>query len=166
MSPPASDAPPAGRSVGAERPRTDIVRITRPELARRAILKRTRSRLIVAASGFGVLFGAVAFGLADAMVLDPAEPRRLLAMAATQRPVDHQPERGPIIDRNGEILAVSLPVTALYVNQREIQDPAGTARRLARILPQLDEDRVAARLTGDRPFAYIARSVTPGNSRR
>uniref|UniRef100_UPI0034A3239D peptidoglycan D,D-transpeptidase FtsI family protein n=1 Tax=Falsiroseomonas sp. TaxID=2870721 RepID=UPI0034A3239D len=161
MSPPASDAPPAGRSVGAERPRTDIVRITRPELARRAILKRTRSRLIVAASGFGVLFGAVAFGLADAMVLDPAEPRRLLAMAATQRPVDHQPERGPIIDRNGEILAVSLPVTALYVNQREIQDPAGTARRLARILPQLDEDRVAARLTGDRPFAYIARSVTP-----
>jgi cell division protein FtsI (penicillin-binding protein 3) len=159
--PPASETLPAGRAIGAERPRTDIVKITRPELARRAILKRTRSRLILAASGFGVLFGAVAFGLADAMVLDPAEPRRLLAMAAAQRPVEHQPQRGPITDRNGEILAVSLPVTALYVNQREIQDPAGTARRLARILPQLDEERVTARLTGDRPFAYIARSVTP-----
>ena len=159
--PPAPDAPPAGRPIGAERQRTDIVKVTRPELARRAILNRTRSRLIVAASGFGVLFGAVALGLADAMVFDPAEPRRLHAMAAAQRPVEHQPQRGPITDRNGEILAVSLPVTALYANQREIQDPAGTARRLARILPQLDEERVTARLTGDRQFAYIARSLTP-----
>jgi cell division protein FtsI (penicillin-binding protein 3) len=159
--PPAPDALPAGRPIGAERPRTEIVKVTRPELARRAILNRTRSRLIVAASGFGVLFGAVALGLADAMVFDPAEPRRLHAMAAAQRPVEHQPQRGPITDRNGEILAVSLPVTALYANQREIQDPAGTARRLARILPQLDEERVAVRLTGDRQFAYIARSLTP-----
>ena len=159
--PPAPDALPAGRPIGAERSRTDIVKVTRPELARRAILNRTRSRLIVAASGFGVLFGAVALGLADAMVFDPAEPRRLHAMAAAQRPVEHQPQRGPITDRNGEILAVSLPVTALYANQREIQDPAGTARRLARILPQLDEERVTARLTGDRQFAYIARSLTP-----
>jgi cell division protein FtsI (penicillin-binding protein 3) len=103
----------------------------------------------------------VALGLADAMVFDPAEPRRLHAMAAAQRPVEHQPQRGPITDRNGEILAVSLPVTALYANQREIQDPTGTARRLARILPQLDEERVAVRLTGDRQFAYIARSLTP-----
>ena len=159
--PPAPDSLPAGRPIGAERPRTEIVKVTRPELARRAILNRTRSRLIVAASGFGVLFGAVALGLADAMVFDPAEPRRLHAMAAAQRPVEHQPQRGPITDRNGEILAVSLPVTALYANQREIQDPAGTARRLARILPQLDEERVTARLTGDRQFAYIARSLTP-----
>jgi cell division protein FtsI (penicillin-binding protein 3) len=159
--PPAPDALPAGRPIGAERPRTEIVKVTRPELARRAILNRTRSRLIVAASGFGVLFGAVALGLADAMVFDPAEPRRLHAMAAAQRPVEHQPQRGPITDRNGEILAVSLPVTALYANQREIQDPTGTARRLARILPQLDEERVAVRLTGDRQFAYIARSLTP-----
>ncbi len=159
--PPAQDSLPAGRPIGTERPRTEIVKVTRPELARRAILNRTRSRLIVAASGFGVLFGAVALGLADAMVFDPAEPRRLHAMAAAQRPVEHQPQRGPITDRNGEILAVSLPVTALYANQREIQDPAGTARRLARILPQLDEERVTARLTGDRQFAYIARSLTP-----
>jgi len=159
--PPAPDSLPAGRPMGAERPRSEIVKVTRPELARRAILNRTRSRLIFAAAGFGVLFGAVALGLAYAMVFDPAEPRRLHAMAAAQRPVEHQPQRGPITDRNGEILAVSLPVTALYANQREIQDPAGTARRLARILPQLDEERVTARLTGDRPFAYIARSLTP-----
>ena len=161
MIPPPPDSAPAGRTIGADRPRTEVVKITRPELARRAILQTTRNRLLIAASGFGLLFGAVAFGLADAMVFDPAEPRRLHAMAAAQRPVEHQPQRGPITDRNGEILAVSLPVTALYANPREIQDPAGAARRLVRVLPQLDEERVTARLSGDRAFAYIARSLTP-----
>lgn len=161
LPPPAPDALPAGRSIGAERSRTELVKVTRPELARRAILNRTRGRLIFAACGFGGLFGVVALGLANAMVINPAEPRRLAAMAAAQRPVEYQAQRAPITDRNGEILAVSLPVTALYANQREIQDPAGTARRLARILPQLDEERVAVRLTGDRQFAYIARSLTP-----
>jgi cell division protein FtsI (penicillin-binding protein 3) len=138
-----------------------VVKVTRPELARRAILARTRSRLLMAAAGFGVLYGGVALGLANAMLVNPAEPRRLQAMAAAQRPVEHQPQRGPIVDRNGEILAVSLPVTALYANPREIQDAPDVARRLVRVLPQLDQERVTARLTGDRAFAYIARSLTP-----
>ncbi|MGG5821549.1 peptidoglycan D,D-transpeptidase FtsI family protein [Falsiroseomonas sp. HW251] len=159
--PPAPDAAPAGRTLGAEAPRNAVVKVTRPELARRAVLARTRSRLLIAASGFGVLFGAVAFRLADATLLDPAEPRRLQAMAAATRTAEHQPQRGVITDRNGEILAVSLPVTALYANPREIQDPAAIARRLVRVLPQLDEERVTQRLTGERQFAYIARSLTP-----
>lgn len=159
--PPAPDAPPAGRTIGHDRPRTEIVKVTRPELARRAMLQRTRSRLVIAAGGFSVLFGAVALGLANAMVLDPAEPRRLQARAAAARVVEYQPQRAPITDRNGEILAVSLPTTALYANPREIQDPAGVARRLVGVLPQLDVERVTARLSGERQFAYIARALTP-----
>jgi cell division protein FtsI (penicillin-binding protein 3) len=159
--PPPPDAPPAGRTIGADRSRTAVVKVTRPELARRAMLARTRSRLLMAAAGFGVLFGGVALGLADAMLINPADPRRLNAMAAAQRPVEHQPQRGPIVDRNGEILAVSLPVTALYANPREIQDAPDAARRLVRVLPQLDEERVTVRLTGDRTFTYIARSLSP-----
>ena len=87
-----------------------------------------------------MLFGAVAIRLADATLLDPAEPRRLQAMVAAARPVEHQAGRAPITDRNGEILAVSLPVTALYANPREIENPAEVARRLVRVLPQLDEE--------------------------
>jgi cell division protein FtsI (penicillin-binding protein 3) len=159
--PPAPDAPPHGRTLGAEPAGTQVVKVTRPELARRAMLRRTRSRLIIAASGFGALFAAVALGLADAMVLDPAEPKRLHAMVAAARPMEHQPQRGVITDRNGEILAVSLPVTALYANPSEIENPAAVARRLVGVLPQLDAERVTARLTGERQFAYIARSLTP-----
>jgi cell division protein FtsI (penicillin-binding protein 3) len=158
--PPSPEAAPAGRPI-PDRPRTEMVKVTRPELNRRAIMERTRSRLLIAAGGFSLLFAGIGLGLAKAMVFDPAAPSRLRAMAAAARPVEYLPGRAPLTDRNGEILAVTVPVTALYANPREIQDPAGVARRLVRVLPQLDEARVAARMTGDRQFAYIARSLTP-----
>jgi cell division protein FtsI (penicillin-binding protein 3) len=159
---PSPDTAPLNRPVATETaPRAEVVKVTRPELARRAMLRRTRSRLVIAASGFGALFGIIALGLADAMVLDPAQPRRLQAMAAAQRPVEMTAQRNAITDRNGEILAVSLPVTALYANPREIEDPAAAARRLVGVLPQLDLERATQRLTGERQFAYLARALTP-----
>ena len=161
--PPSPDAAPAGRVIGQPAStRTDLVRVARPELAKRAVLARTRRRLLVAAAGFSVLFAGVAIRLADATLLSPAEPRRLAAMVRFDAtPPEHLPGRGAITDRNGEMLAVSLPVTALYANPREIENPALAARRLVGALPQLDVERVTARLSGDRQFAYVARSLTP-----
>ncbi|MDT8264727.1 penicillin-binding protein 2, partial [Roseomonas sp. DSM 102946] len=67
----------------------------------------------------------------------------------------------PITDRNGEILAVSLPVTELVANPRVIDNPADVADKLIRILPQMERDKLVARLSGDRQFVYIARALTP-----
>ncbi len=162
--PPAPDSPPAGRLLAQPariRSSTEVVRVARPELQRRAVLARTRTRLLIAASGFALLFGAVAAKLADATLFSPVMPTRLQAMARAAAPVEHQASRGAIADRNGEVLAVSLPVTALYANPREIENPAEAARRLVRVLPQLDAERVAARMTGERQFAYLARALTP-----
>ncbi len=162
--PPDRDALPAGRTIGhaAAPARTDLVRIGQPELVRRAVLERTRSRLLIAAGGFALLFGVVAARLADATLISPAEPKRLAAMVRQNTPpAEHLPGRGAITDRNGELLAVTLPITALYANPSEIIDPESVARRLVRVLPQLDEQRVAARLTGERQFAYLARALTP-----
>ncbi|MBU8538789.1 peptidoglycan D,D-transpeptidase FtsI family protein [Falsiroseomonas tokyonensis] len=161
--PPAPDALPAGRTFGHHAAaRTDVVRVAQPELVRRAVMERTRSRLLIAAGGFALLFGAVAARLADATLISPAEPKRLAAMVRQNAPpAEHLPGRGAVTDRNGELLAVTLPITALYANPSEITDPAGVARRLVRVLPQLDEERVAARLSGERQFAYLARALTP-----
>jgi cell division protein FtsI (penicillin-binding protein 3) len=161
--PPPPDAPPAGRTIGqAPATRNALVRVSQPELVRRAALERSRSRLLMAAGGFALLFGAVAARLADATLISPAPPTRLAVMVRQNTPpVEHLPGRGAITDRNGELLAVSLPITALYANPREIQDPAGAARRLVGVLPQLNLEAVTARLTGERQFAYIARALTP-----
>ncbi|HEY8610374.1 MAG TPA: penicillin-binding protein 2, partial [Roseomonas sp.] len=137
-------------------------RAGQPDLARHAVLEKSRGRLVMAAAGFGLLFGAVALKATVATVIDPREPRRMAARQMGSMPVpDPVTGRAPITDRNGEILAVSLPVTALYANPRQIENPAEVAARLARVLPQLDRDRLIGRLTGERQFSYLARALTP-----
>ncbi|WP_245216918.1 peptidoglycan D,D-transpeptidase FtsI family protein [Neoroseomonas nitratireducens] len=168
MIPPPPDpraAPPAvsmlRRPAEAEAPRA-LVRVTQPDLDRRAILDRSRGRLVIAAFGFSALFGAIALKLAFATVLNPAEPRRAAALSRPPQPAAEAPvARATVTDRNGEILAVSLPLTALYANPRQIENAAEAADRLRRILPQLDRERLIQRMSGERQFAYIARALTP-----
>ncbi|WP_198373573.1 peptidoglycan D,D-transpeptidase FtsI family protein, partial [Roseomonas rosulenta] len=167
MRPPEPDAAPASshvlrRAATTDAPARTLLRVTQPDLMRRAILERTRGRLVIAAFGFAALFGAVALKLAMATVLNPAEPRRAAALSRPPAPAAEAPvARATVTDRNGEILAVSLPLTALYANPRQIENPGEVADRLRRVLPQLDRERLVARLSGERQFAYIARALTP-----
>ncbi|WP_458093407.1 penicillin-binding transpeptidase domain-containing protein [Roseomonas sp. WA12] len=133
-----------------------------PDLARRAVLERSRGRLVLAAAGFGLLFGAVALKATVATVINPREPRRMAAREVMPAPsAEPGSRRASITDRNGEILAVSLPVTALYANPRQIENPTEVAQRLSRVLPQLDASRLVGRLSGERQFSYLARALTP-----
>ena len=56
-------------------PRTEHVRITAPDLQRRAAIERTRGRLVLVAAGFAVLFTAVIGKLVDATIINPVKPR-------------------------------------------------------------------------------------------
>ena len=161
--PPDRTAPPLPRTRAAVRAERRPERAAhQPDLARLASLERSRGRLVLAAAGFGLLFGAVALKLAHATLIDPREPRRIAARspAAAQHAVVGG-ARATVTDRNGEILAVSLPVTALVANPRLIDNPAALADRLIRVLPQLERDRLVSRLSGDRSFAYVSRGLTP-----
>jgi cell division protein FtsI (penicillin-binding protein 3) len=154
-------APPSG-------PVRSLARVAAPELARRAQIERTRGRLVVAAFGFAALFGAVGLKLGLATVLDPATPK---LRAAPRVPTGETPAvgRAAVTDRNGEVLALSLPVTEFYANPREINDPVAAADKLLTVLPDIDRERLVERLTQrnvpgtERPvqFAYIARNLTP-----
>ena len=175
---PHPDAPPPG---GASRlggaPPVETVRVTAPDLARRAALERTRGRLVIAAGGFLVLFSAVVVKLADATVLFPMASRRLEHMARLPDPTpsgeapsaaldmsvpDPSPHaRAQITDRNGEILAISLPTAGLYANPREMMDTDDAAAKLKRIIPRLDLDVVRARLASEKQFVYLARNISP-----
>jgi cell division protein FtsI (penicillin-binding protein 3) len=96
MRPPQPDAAPAGspllrRAAATQAPARTLVRVTQPDLLRRAILERTRGRLVIAAFGFAGLFGVVALKLAMATVLNPAKA----AAPPRCRGRPHRPPRRP-----------------------------------------------------------------------
>ncbi len=154
-------------------PRMETVRITAPDLARRAKLDLMRQRLVFTAGGFSLLFGAVVAKLTVATVLFPMAPS-----AAASRPeipadpgaevADSSPvianvrkPRATILDRNGQILAISLPTAALFADPKEMIDPADAAHKLKQVLPRLDEKVAVARLSAAKQFVYLERQITP-----
>jgi cell division protein FtsI (penicillin-binding protein 3) len=73
--------------------------------------------------------------------------------------------RGRIIDRNGELLAVSMPVKSIWVNPKEFlkaQVPADQFRSLADLLG-LSVQEAGKRIGADdgRSFAYLKRRMSP-----
>ncbi|MEQ8747776.1 penicillin-binding protein 2 [Pyruvatibacter sp.] len=66
-----------------------------------------------------------------------------------------------ITDRNGEVLATDVSVPSLYVDARKVIEPNATADALLSVLPDLDRDRLIARLTSDRAFQWISRKLGP-----
>jgi len=150
-------------------PRMENVRVTAPDLARRVALEKTRSRLVIAAGGFTVLFAAVLTKLALATIVMPLAPHRV--EKTVEEIVDSAPhgtveatlpgQRAMITDRNGQPMAISLNTVALFADPRQIGDAEATAKELKQVLPRLDLDETTERLKRDKKFVYLAREITP-----
>jgi cell division protein FtsI (penicillin-binding protein 3) len=154
-------SPPGTPRAGAI-PRLETVRVTAPDLARRAALETSRRRLLVAAGGFAGLFAALGAKLTDATILSPVKPPPIPRQAAANPALAAVRPRAMIVDRNNEILAVSLPTAAVYADPRQMMDRAEAVRRLQTVLPSLDGQSLLAELMAPgRSFVYIAREVGP-----
>jgi cell division protein FtsI (penicillin-binding protein 3) len=122
-------------------------------------LETARHRLVIGGLLFAVAFAVVGGRLVDVTLLTEArEPRA--ARVPNTGPLELA--RADIVDRNGVLLATSLVTQSLYANPKLIANPEATARRLAAVLPGLDERAVRERLASDqRSFVWIRRSLTP-----
>ena len=74
-----------------------------------------------------------------------------------QRVVVLDPPRGTIYDAQGRELAVSVQVDSAYAVPPQIEDAAGAAEKIARIVPGLDTGKLARQLAQDREFVWVAR---------
>lgn len=119
-------------------------------------LELGQSRLLVAGVFFAVAFLAIGWRLFDLTLLQAAQEPGLSRAASADHAV-----RADIVDRNGVLLATSLPVASLYANASQVSDPVDTARRLAEIFDDLDTDRVVRQLSTDRQFVWLRRQLTP-----
>lgn len=69
-------------------------------------------------------------------------------------------ERGPILDRNGKILAITTILSSVSAWIPDIDDSEETARLLAQAL-NLDEANLFAKLSKTTGFVWIKRKITP-----
>ncbi len=72
-------------------------------------------------------------------------------------------ERGPILDRNGRILAVQTQLETVWAWRPEVEDPATVAAELAPLIG-MDEDHIRERLAGPVGSVTIRRSISPAQS--
>jgi cell division protein FtsI (penicillin-binding protein 3) len=85
------------------------------------------------------------------------------AARQSERTINLDPRRGPILDRNGRPLAVSVDAESIYAVPQEIHEPDETAAALARALG-LDaaaRRELVASLQRNRAFVWVRRKVDP-----
>ncbi|NBC31046.1 MAG: penicillin-binding protein 2 [Alphaproteobacteria bacterium] len=119
-------------------------------------LEMGRSRLMVTGLVFALAFLAIGGRLVDLVLFEGGREPHTARAAERERPV-----RADIVDRNGVLLATSLPTASLYADATQVPDPAAATRQLAGVLDGLDRARTEERLASDRRFVWLERHLTP-----
>jgi cell division protein FtsI (penicillin-binding protein 3) len=125
---------------------------------RKEALETGRNRLLVTGVVLTLAFAVIAGRLVDLTVFKGGgEPKRAN--------IDHTPEasvvRADIVDRNGILLATSLPTASLYVDPRAVLNARDAADKLVTVLPELDHGELLSKLTSKSRFIWISRNLTP-----
>lgn len=119
-------------------------------------LETGRTRLLVASVIFLAAFGGIGVRMVDVSVWShPLTPRTSAGTAASDI------ERSDIVDRNGVILATSLPTVSLYAKTSELLDTEDAAEKLATVFPEMNVEETQTRLSTSRSFVYLMRNLTP-----
>jgi len=130
------------------------LRCTRVDSTERPALNRARNRLMLAASVF-VCAGFVVGARLVEVALSPQESGRGVASVLEG---DH---RADITDRNGVLLATQVQTASLFADPAKVMEPLETARQIASVLPEINEDRLAEKLGGEGRFVWVKRNLTP-----
>src|SRR5262249_40020744 len=118
-----------------------------------------RSRTLVLASILACAFLALLGRLGFLQVVKHDELSRL-AESQPAKTIPLKPRRGPILDRNGQVLAVSSKAESLFALTSRVEDRNGLAARLAPILKEPAKD-ISRRLDSSRRFVFVKRRLAP-----
>ncbi len=120
-------------------------------------LETGRTRLVAAGLGFALAFFILAWRLVDlglgGSVAEPGIAETTTAPLATGR--------ADIVDRNGVVLATTLPTASLYADARLVPNPAEAAAALAAVLPDTKEAQLREKLVSGKSFVWLERQLSP-----
>ncbi len=126
----------------------------RPAARQARVRRQAQRRIVLLCAAFALAFGAV--GAKMGVMAAGAPSAR--AFASVPPPAG---ARADIVDRRGRVLATNVDTVSLYAEVRDIVDAPGAAAGLAAIFPELDAERLAARLVPPRKFTWIRRTLSP-----
>jgi len=89
-----------------------------------------------------IVFAALAFRVAQLQVLSGNRFREM-SLRQTQKTVPLPAQRGTIFDRNGSDLAMSIELTSIYADPKQVTDDINYAAELAPILHVSRKDLLA-----------------------
>ncbi len=121
-------------------------------------LETGRNRLLVTGVVFMIAFVAISVRLVDLTVFGPGIRPPVAHVAAAAPSVVN---RADIVDRNGVILATSLPSASLFADPRDIMNAQDAAAKLVRVLPHLSRSEILAKLESGSRFVWLSRNLTP-----
>lgn len=116
-----------------------------------------RTRLILVA-GVAVLWSAALITRLYSLQVSDFEKWQDWALKQHFTEVELASERGPIYDRNGKMMAVSVPAGSVYVRPNLVRDKPKAISALASIL-DMDAKQIAKRVAEKKPFVWIQRQI-------
>jgi cell division protein FtsI (penicillin-binding protein 3) len=144
------------RAAGETRQRVSDAGTSPVEPLRLRALETARDRLLAAGLVFVVAFLICAGRLVDLGAFGGGSADGPAVAAATGTV-----GRGDIVDRNGVLLATSLPTASLFADPKEVLDPRAASAALAQVFPSLDRTWLQSMLTLDGRFVWIRRNLSP-----
>ncbi len=130
----------------------------RIEGTRKQAMETGRNRLLVTGVVLTLAFAAIGARLVDLTVFKSGgEPRLANISPGPVTPAG----RADIIDRNGVLLATSLPTASLYTDPGAILNAREAADKLITVLPELDHGELLAKLRSKSRFIWIKRNLMP-----
>jgi cell division protein FtsI (penicillin-binding protein 3) len=121
---------------------------------------RAEKRLILLALCFFASFAVIGVRMGTLAASTPTEPRAAAGGSAITA------QRADIVDRKGRILATNMLTYALYAQPRDLVDPAGTAKALAEIFPEINAKDLQRRFTDGRSFLWVRKVLSPEQKQR
>ncbi len=127
----------------------------RQEAARDQARNRAEGRLVVLSLIFVCAFVVLSARMGLLAATEPVALARGIAE-------DISSARADILDRKGRVMATNLATHSLYAETRRMVEPERAAQELARIFPDIDAERMAARFTDpNRRFIWIRTRLSP-----
>ena len=140
---------------GVEIPQRGLDRYRCLDAATKGVLQTARRRIWFIMAALIVCFGVIIGRLFQLTIVN-YQPRDFKPSVLR---TEYTLIRKNITDRNGIVLATSLPTVDLSVNPRKIKNPAEVAKQLVKALPDLTYEDVYGKLTSNAGFKYICAIV-------